>query len=46
MLTLIVCDECEMDNHKECITNYLNIQDPNRHVDTRCCVCEVCNNND
>ena len=43
MLTLIVCEECEKDNHKECISYYLNEHDPNRVVDTRCCVCEVCN---
>ena len=43
MLTLIVCDECEKDNHKECLSDYLNEVDPNRFFDTRCCVCEVCN---
>ncbi len=46
MLTLIVCDECQTYNHDNCISNYLNEHDPNRVVDTRCCVCEVCNEND
>jgi len=42
-MTLILCDECEKDNHKECISDYLNEHDPYRFYDRRVCVCEVCN---
>ena len=45
-MTLIVCEECENGIHENCITHYLNENDPNRLLDTRCCICEVCNSDE
>lgn len=42
-MNLIICDECKNGIHENCISFYLNEVDPNRHLDNRACVCEVCN---